>query len=127
MAVDAHLSREKRQQNINPGTNSQGKTVTGHRKTMTMTISMNDRPTFDRVGNKRWYKNGQLHRIDGPAVKRIDGTEEWYQNGKFHRLDGPAVELFNGDTYWYIADIEYTEGEFNNHPLVLLNRFVNIR
>ena len=50
---------------------------------------------------KEWYKNGLLHREDGPAVVKADGTKEWYLNGKFHRVDGPAIERVNGDREWY--------------------------
>ena len=29
------------------------------------------------------------------------GIIKWYQNGKLHRLDGPAIEYTNGDVeYW---------------------------
>ena len=48
-----------------------------------------------------WYQNGQLHRLDGPAVERHDGSKIWYQNGQRHRLDGPAVEYTCGDKFWY--------------------------
>lgn len=47
----------------------------------------------DEDGTVRWrLPNGQLHRIDGPAVELADGSKMWYQNGKLHRDDGPAVE-----------------------------------
>ena len=51
-------------------------------------------------GSKMWWLNGNLHRIDGPAVERADGTKEWWLNGQFHRSDGPAVEWANGSTEW---------------------------
>ena len=51
-------------------------------------------------GDKRWYKNGELHRDGGPAVVR-GNIEEWYQNGLLHRDGGPAVEIKNGTKYWY--------------------------
>ena len=39
---------------------------------------------------EEWRYNGNLHRIDGPAV--IEGTnEKWYLNGNLHNIDGPAV------------------------------------
>ena len=76
------------------------------------------------VGAERWYCDGKLHRVDGPAVVWKYGATGWYQHGKLHRLDGPAVELSNGGTHWCIDDIEYTEEEFNNHPLVLMTGFI---
>jgi hypothetical protein len=46
----------------------------------------------------KYYKNGKLHRLDGPAVIQpiyVDGkntVEEWYLNGLLHRDgDEPAV------------------------------------
>ena len=65
-------------------------------------------------GDKEWYQNDKLHRLDGPAVELADGVKEWWKNDKVHRLDGPAVEYANGDKYWYIDGKELTEEEFNN-------------
>ena len=31
-------------------------------------------------GAEEWFKNGKLHRIDGPAVILTDGTEFWYKS-----------------------------------------------
>jgi hypothetical protein len=49
-----------------------------------------------------WYKNGLLHREDGPAVQHTTGTNEWWVNGKRHRVDGPAVEQADGTKEWWI-------------------------
>ena len=46
-----------------------------------------------------------MHRLDGPARERTNGTKEWWQNGKRHRLDGPALEFYNGDKHWYQNDL----------------------
>lgn len=29
------------------------------------------------------------------------GNKEYYSNNKLHRLDGPAIELASGSKYWY--------------------------
>lgn len=29
-----------------------------------------------------WRENGEVHREDGPAVERMDGTKEWWLKGK---------------------------------------------
>ena len=50
---------------------------------------------------KRWYKNGLLHREDGPAVEFFNGTKFWYKNGDYHREDGPAIECPSGSKLWY--------------------------
>jgi hypothetical protein len=49
----------------------------------------------------RYYLNKKLHRLDGPAYERTDGTKEWWQNGKKHRLDGHAYEEPGGYKEWY--------------------------
>ena len=68
-------------------------------------------PVIDEDGNRRWYKNGELHRTDGPAVERADGSDWWYKNGELHRTDGPAVELTDGTTMWYVnGKIHRTDG-----------------
>jgi hypothetical protein len=54
-------------------------------------------------GKEEWYQDGLLHRFGGPAVIHDDGTKEWYQNGKLHRLDGPALETLNGHKQWYVG------------------------
>ena len=42
-------------------------------------------------GIQRWYRNGELHREDGPAVIHADGAQEWYlylENTRISMLDG---------------------------------------
>ena len=52
-------------------------------------------------GTKGWYKNGLCHRDDGPAVIVSDGYQAWYKNGKLHRDDGPAIIHNDGYKAWY--------------------------
>jgi hypothetical protein len=62
-------------------------------------------------GTKFWFKNGEFHREDGPAIEFPDGFQYWCQDGlsrkkngpklwfknnKLHRLNGPAVENADG-------------------------------
>lgn len=43
-------------------------------------------------GYEKWYLDGQLHRLDGPAVvDESGGYKAWWVNDKLHRLDGPAI------------------------------------
>ncbi len=51
--------------------------------------------------SKRWYKDGNLHREDGPAIEWFNGNKSWYKNGKLHRLNGPAVDNWSGNKAWY--------------------------
>jgi len=66
----------------------------------------------DANGTKHWYQNGQLHREDGPAVEWADGTKEWWLKGLRHREDGPAFISPDGDKYWYLNGFDCTEEEF---------------
>ena len=59
-----------------------------------------------------WRLNGNLHRVDGPAIEWADGTKAWRLNGKRHREDGPAIEWADGIKAWWLNGIEYTEEEF---------------
>ena len=65
---------------------------------------MTNKPICETDGNgdKRWYLNGKLHRTDGPAVERPEGTKVWYLNDKY--VDGPAIEYANGTKEWYLDD-----------------------
>ena len=60
-------------------------------------------------GDKAWYQNGMCHREDGPAVEWSSGSKEWWVEGKLHRTDGPALELRNGLKGWWVDGKEYTE------------------
>jgi hypothetical protein len=63
---------------------------------------------------KEWYLDNELHREDGPAIEWADGHKEWYQNNLLHREDGPAIEYADGSKEWYI------NGEFHreNGPAI---------
>ena len=65
--------------------------------------------------NKKYYLNDILHREDGPAVERVNGTKEWYKNGELHREDEPAIEFANGEKLWYLNNKCYGyDDEFSN-------------
>ena len=55
---------------------------------------------------------GQLHRLDGPAVEWADGSKAWWQNNRRHRLDGPAREWADGTNEWWQNGVKMTEKEF---------------
>ena len=71
-----------------------------------------DGPAVERNGTKEWWVNGKLHREDGPALE-LNSTKEWWVNGKRHREDGPAVEWANGTKKWWVNGKQYIEKEFN--------------
>ena len=59
-------------------------------------------------GDKLWYKKGEIHREDGPALEYKDGTKVWCNEGEFHKEDGPAVEYKNEKKLWYIKGFVYS-------------------
>jgi hypothetical protein len=57
--------------------------------------SFNDNPAvYSKDGKvKKWYKNGILHRDEGPADIFITNTSKrfsYYKDGEFHRIGAPA-------------------------------------
>ncbi len=50
-------------------------------------------------GDEIWYKGGDIHNEDGPAIKRADGSMEWWRNGELHNEDGPAVISEDEETW----------------------------
>jgi len=64
-------------------------------------------------GTTEWWLNDSRHRENGPAVESADGTKEWWLNGKLHREDGPAIEYTDGVKEWFLNGEELTEEEFN--------------
>lgn len=68
-------------------------------------------------GSKSLYKDGELHREDGPAVEYFNGSQIWYLNGKCHRMNGPAVELFDGyRAWWRQGEIHREDGPAIQRP-----------
>lgn len=66
----------------------------------------------DGEGTTRYYgPDGYLHREDGPAVIRRDGSYSYCWRGLLHRLDGPAVRFSDGMLLWYLNGRSYSEEE----------------
>ena len=49
-------------------------------------------------GAKHWYRDGKLHREDGPAIEYADGGKEWYLNGKFIDIYYPGFGCYTPKT-----------------------------
>ena len=62
----------------------------------------------ERKYGTEWYKNGKLHREDGPAREWANGGKAWWLNGKCHREDGPAVEDADGSKWWWLNGTFYS-------------------
>jgi hypothetical protein len=66
-------------------------------------------------GKTSYYLNGVLHRLDGPAIERIDGINDWYINGK---LKGLQLQDGNGPKFSYYMDrVCYSEENFKRKIL----------
>lgn len=65
------------------------------------------------------FLNGKEHSDDGCAVSSDCGTQKWwFKHGQLHRLDGPAI-IMGYAKYWYIDGSPIEENKFNEHPLVV--------
>lgn len=59
-----------------------------------------------------WYQDGLLHREeDLPAKIEFDGSLRWFRQGKLHRLEGPAIITPKGRHYWYQDGNPYREDD----------------
>jgi hypothetical protein len=97
---------------------AEGKIIKGYDKsvcskiTLLATISKDDlmrsvNGHYNVPYESRWYKNGLLHNISGPAQIYADGRKCWYENGILHRENGPAIEFPNGEKQWYYKGKQY--------------------
>ena len=49
---------------------------------MTSTHTQQEASPDRTDGHKAWYADGELHRVDGPAIEGVDGYKAWYADGK---------------------------------------------
>ena len=63
-----------------------------------LSLSMGDQQPICETnadGNKYWFLNGKLHRVDGPAVEYVNGTKVWWLNSKHCK----PIEVFKAATH----------------------------
>lgn len=81
-------------------------------------LHRDDGPAVERFnGTKEWHINGKLHRENGPAIEWFDGEKMWYYEGKLHRTDGPAIVYSNGYEWYYEGKLHRKNGpaiEYSN-------------
>ena len=66
-------------------------------------LHRDDGPAVESAnGTKAWYKYGRRHRSNGPAIIHPDGYKEWWSNGEIHREDGPAIISPYGYQAWFL-------------------------
>lgn len=89
--------------------NSTGSSV---KKTKTVKDRPSDEPQVFR------NENGQIHRLDGPAMIDTDGTKRYFVNGELHREDGPAVEFpyapEDNRYIWRAVGLNLADADFMN-------------
>lgn len=84
--------------------------------------------TVDSRGTVRyWNSNGEIHRLDGPAVIEADGRRIWRYKDLTHRKDGPAVigppYFFpNGDIEVYLEYFEDGHFQYQLKKTIFANR-----
>lgn len=59
----------------------------------------------------RHYKDGFLHRQDGPAIEFPNKSCVWFLNGKRHNENGPAVKEKNNYKEYHYNNIWYFKVE----------------
>lgn len=64
-----------------------------------------------------WFKNGEIHRTDGPAYINGNGYKEWWKHDKRHCEVGPAVFHKDGSCSWWLNNILIT----NENDISLCN------
>jgi hypothetical protein len=76
-----------------------------------MSTSIDDISTMTDIDSVQMWNlpNGDLHRIDGPAVDSQNGRKEWWLNGMRHREGGPAVSRKNGSNEYWINGMRHRE------------------
>ena len=72
--------------------------------------SYDDQPAIIRDNGKTrfWYRNGVIHREDGPAVIWADGTQDWMIDGLYHREDGAARIFPDGQESYAYGGLFYS-------------------
>ena len=69
-------------------------------------------PTCSRIV---WFRDGKIHKLNGPAVEHTDNSRYWYQNGLLHRDDGPAIIGADGYINWYRHGEQYDIASYVGH------------
>jgi hypothetical protein len=72
-------------------------------------------------GSAEWFLNGKRHRENGPAYESSNGYKAWYVNGKRHRLDGAAVEGLSVKEWWVNGE-QYSKNDF---PIIVIKFLLN--
>jgi len=66
---------------------------------------------IDLDGTQEWFLHGERHRDDGPAVIRSDGYQAWFKHGQCHRLGDPSIIYPDGSKAWHVDGKPVTQEE----------------
>ena len=83
-----------------------------------------DNYKYDNGDIVYYRKNTNIcHNPYGPAFITKDGNKYYFINNKLHRLDGPALIWPNGEEEYWINYDQLSKKEFKKHPERL--KFIN--
>ena len=77
---------------------------------------------IDQDGNKFWYKDDLLHRLDGPACEYANGDMTWFKDDMLHREDGPACDWSHSKRYALNDKFVYCRSNEENSKYPVKNR-----
>lgn len=86
-------------------------------------------PAFTTTnGIKAWFRENQLHRVNGPAVIWDDGSQEWVRKNKLHRYLPLLLHILsNGGNCikapLFTIELESMETKSEYFSLSIFNRF----
>ena len=64
-------------------------------------IQQNDKCVTSKITIVKQLSKQELIDRMPSVIHRLDGAKEWWHNGQIHRLDGPAIEYPNGTKQWW--------------------------
>ena len=59
-----------------------------------------------------WYDYLRKHPTFTGCLINKDSDISWYKDGVVHREDGPACEWDDGDKWWWLNGQEYSEQDY---------------
>ncbi len=81
---------------------------------------------------KKWYNDGCLHRIDGPAIECFEEDvkdpiiKEWWDGNYRHRSNGPAVIIRKNSLHFQEMECYYKMGVSESDPFCADAHYVNL-
>ena len=76
-----------------------------------------DGPAVKYRWGEYWFSNGIVHRNRrlGPAVILKNGDHQYWNYGQLHREDGPAIVRADGTIEWYLFGQRVSQTKFHEY------------